>query len=154
MKNRELHITKRHLPHWSLDGSVYFVTFRVASEKLTTEEQVEVLNHIKNGNGTFYTLIACIVMPDHVHVAFMADKNYSLSVIMKGMKGVSAHRLNKMHQAKGPKWQGESFDRIVRNESELYETLEYMLNNPVDVGLTNDPWHYHGWYCNEQYWKQ
>jgi REP element-mobilizing transposase RayT len=125
----------------------------VANEELTAEEQIEVLSHVKNGNEKFYTLIACIVMPDHVHVVFMADKNCSLSTIMKGIKGVSAYRLNKMHKTKGPKWQTESFDRIVRNENELYETLVYMLNNPVDAGLTNDPWNYHGWYCNEQYWK-
>jgi putative transposase len=130
------------------------VTFRVADEELSMEEQAEVLKHVKNGNNTFYTLIACIVMPDHVHVVFMSDKNYSLSTIMKGIKGVSAYRLSKMRQTKGPKWQGESFDRIVRNENELYETLEYMLNNPIDAGLTNDPWNYPGWYCNEQYWKQ
>ncbi len=154
MKDKELHITKRHLPHWSLEGSVYFVTFRVADEELSMKEQAEVLNHVKDGNNTFYTLIACIVMPDHVHVVFMSDKGYSLSAIMKGIKGVSAYKLNKMSNTKGERWQGESFDRIVRNENELYETLEYMLNNPVDAGLTNDPWNYHGWYCNEQYWKE
>jgi REP element-mobilizing transposase RayT len=125
----------------------------VAKEELTAEEQIEVLNHVKNGNEKFYALIACIVMPDHVHVVFMADMNCSLSTIMKGIKGVSAYRLNKMTKTKGPRWQTESFDRIVRNENELYETLVYMLNNPVDAGLTNDPWNYHGWYCNEQYWK-
>lgn len=154
MKPRELHITKRHLPHWSLDGSVYFVTFCAVDDELTTDEQIEVLNHIKDGNEIFYTLIACIVMPDHVHAILMADKDFSLSIIMKGMKGVSARKLNKMRKTAGSRWQTESFDRIVRNENELYETLEYMLNNPVDAGLTDNPWNYHGWYCNEQYWKE
>jgi len=33
----------------------------------------------------------------------------------------------------------ESWDRIVRDQTELNEKLSYMLNNPVKKGLTEDP---------------
>ena len=37
----------------------------------------------------------------------------------------------------------------MRDEDELIEKLNYMLNNPVKEGLIEDPWKYHGWYCSE-----
>lgn len=139
MVSPELTITRRRLPHWSLDGSMYFVTFRTRGNVLGGNERIAVLNHIKSGMSTFYTLVACVVMPDHVHVIFMADRGYSLRQIMKGMKGVSSHRLNESRKERLQIWQHESFDRIIRSEKELYGKLSYMLNNPVKAGIAEDP---------------
>ncbi|MBZ0203591.1 MAG: hypothetical protein K8I03_11305 [Ignavibacteria bacterium] len=46
-------------------------------------------------------------------------------------------------------WQDESFDRIIRDDKELNEKLNYMFNNPVKAGITENPWDYVGWYFNE-----
>ena len=109
------------------------------------------MEHVKSGNENFYELIAVIVMPEHVHLLFTPFKGYSLSRIMKGIKGVSAHEINQLRSTKGNVWQDESFDRIIRDQKELDEKLNYMLNNPVKRGLTDDPWNYHGWYFNDKY---
>ncbi len=69
---------------------------------------------------------------------------------MKGIKGKTARLLNQGRRSKGSVWQAESFDRIVRDQAELDEKLEYMLNNPVKAGLTADPWNYAGWYFREK----
>jgi REP element-mobilizing transposase RayT len=157
----DIKITRRHLPHWRLKGATYFITFRTAQGELSVEEQKLVLNHIVDGNEKFYTLIAAIVMPDHVHILLTPREEYDLSRIMKGIKGVSARRINLKRTDKTDKnvyptkketsgsiWQDESFDRIIRDQNELNEKLDYMLNNPVRSGLTESPWDYHGWYFN------
>ena len=154
MVERELTITKRNLPHWWLEGSVYFVTFRVAEKLLNSSERTLVLRHIRQGDGSFYTLIACVIMPDHVHVVFMADLGYSLSRIMKGMKGASSRIINIARHSRGRVWQDESFDRIIRNEKELFGKLTYMLNNPLKAGLIKSATRYRWWYCNKKYFQQ
>ncbi|HAP36330.1 MAG TPA: hypothetical protein DCQ28_10460 [Bacteroidetes bacterium] len=89
-----LKIHSRHLPHWESDGAIYFVTFRTLSGEITVNEQIIVKNHIIEGNTKFYTLIAVIVMPDHVHLLLIPLHAMSLTHIMKGIKGVSARKIN------------------------------------------------------------
>lgn len=70
---------------------------------------------------------------------------------MKGIKGVSAYRVNQQRRLSGRRpegvWQPKSFDRIIRYESELLKMLNYILFNSVKLGLTVDPylypWYYH-----------
>lgn len=139
-------ITKRNLPHWSIEGATYFVTFRTKRETLSEEEIIEVTNHIKKGNNNFYELFAAVVMPDHVHLLLRPNADYSISRIMKGLKGVSSRKVNNIRKRKGSIWLGESFDRIIRNENEFIEKMNYIMSNPVKKGLATDPIHYPGLY--------
>ena len=150
MKENGLHITKRHLPHWTLHGSTYFITFRTQDNELSVDEQKIVLEHIKAGDKKYYSLIALTIMPDHAHILLAPHDGVELRRIMKGIKGVSARKINMLPNASGSIWQDESFDRIIRDQKELDEKLNYMLNNPAKKGLTDNPWNYHGWYCNEE----
>lgn len=144
-----IHVTRRHLPHWTAEGATYFITFRTKGGFLTVQEQVLALEHFKQGDKVFYTLIAVIVMPDHVHVLLTPRIHYGLSRVMKGLKGVAAHKINALRGSRRRVWQDESYDRIVRNNKELRRFFRYMLNNPLKKGLCEDPWTYHGWYCNQ-----
>ena len=146
----EIEITRRHLPHWVLDGSVYFVTSRAYRTVFNEDEQRIIRDHIKDGDGKYYDCYAAIVMPDHLHILFRPKEGYTLRRIMQGIKGASAYKVNQSRNTKGRIWQDESFDRIVRDEKEFEETLNYMLNNPLKKGLTDDPWNYVGWYYNEE----
>jgi thiamine-phosphate pyrophosphorylase len=148
-----LKISHRKLPHWKLEGSTYFVTFRLASRELNAPERQIVLDHVKSGSDRFYTLIAATIMPDHTHLLLTPLPQTDLSRILKSIKGVSARFLNQFRQSGGKVWQDESWDRIVRNQNELDEKLEYMLNNSVKKQLVADPWTYDGWYYNET-WKE
>ncbi len=143
-----LNIRKRHLPHWEAEGVTYFITFRSVTDKLSVDEQVIVRDHIVDGHGKFYDLTAVIVMDDHAHVILQPIKPYSLIDNLRGIKGVSARKINTIRVSQGSIWQAESFDRIIRDDVELKEKLFYMLHNPVKRGLTKDPWHYHGWWYN------
>lgn len=151
----ELKITHRHLPHWTMEGAYYFITFRKKEKpEFTKDQQKIVLNHIKAGNNKFYQLVCTIVMPDHVHLILKPDYGYDLSRIMKGIKGVSANLINKSIGQKGSVWQDESFDRIIRNEDELYEKIEYIYYNPVKKELTNNTEDYPGWFFNKEWVEQ
>ena len=134
-----------------MKGALYFVTFRAISGELSFEEQILVMEHIKNGDDKYYKLMATMVMPDHVHILLSPIGNISLSRIMKGIKGVSAKKLNIKRGESGSIWQNEFFDRIIRDENELYEKINYMLFNPVTKKLTENPWDYHGWYLKKRF---
>jgi REP element-mobilizing transposase RayT len=131
-----------------LDGSVYFITFRLANGTLTREEVAIVLNHIRSGDPRFYALFATVVMPDHVHLLIRPNPGMDLSRVMKGIKGVSARLINQDRGTSGAVWQDESWDRLVRDAEDLAEKMNYMLNNPVKSGLVEASQHYEGWYYN------
>lgn len=133
---------QRHLPHWTMKGATYFVTFRVSQGELNLDERMAVLNHICEGNEKFYNLAAAVVMPDHVHVLLEPLQEFELSRIMKGIKGVTAKLVNHLRNGTGIVWQPESFDRIVRDQNELDEKVQYVVNNPVKRELVADPWDY------------
>jgi putative transposase len=143
--------TRRHLPHWALLGSTYYVTFHLAVDELTPSERRIVLDHVKAGHGRFYDLAAVSVMPDHVHVIFKPGEGFTPSRIMKGIKGASARLLNLQRNMKGRVWQEESWDRIIRDATEFDEKLQYMYDNPVKVGLVADGDAYDGWYFNPDF---
>jgi putative transposase len=150
VEEKELHITRRHLPHWRIDGATHFVTFRTRQVVLTPVEQEIVLNHIREGDKLYYSLAAAVVMPDHVHIVLTPNAECELDRIMKGIKGASARKINTLRDATGSVWQDESFDRIIRYQDEFEEKLRYMFDNAVKDGLTEDPWNYHGWFCAEE----
>jgi REP element-mobilizing transposase RayT len=142
--------TKRNLPHWTEIDSIYFITFKLKQGILIPEEQQLVKDHIIQGQPEFYLLHATIVMPDHVHLILKPQGTYALRRIMKGIKGVSAHKVNLLRGTKGTLWQDESFDRIIRDLDEFEEKLLYMYNNPIKAELTDDTDNYVGWYLNEE----
>jgi putative transposase len=144
----QLHKTRRRLPHWSLDGSVYFVTFRLASGLLSEMERTVILDHIRRGDGRFYRLLGVVVMPDHVHLVFKPAGELNLSRIMKGIKGVTARLINQARDTRGQVWQDESWDRIIRDESEYLGVMEYLADNPVELGLCRADERYNWLYLN------
>ena len=77
-----------------------------------------------------YELDGYVVMHDHVHVLVWPERSRRLEDIVHSWKSFTAHRLTKEHRRQSPVWQHESYDRIVRNERELYRKMMYILNNP------------------------
>jgi REP element-mobilizing transposase RayT len=70
---------------------------------------------------------------------------------MHGIKGVSARLLNRSRNIKGNVWQDESFDRIIRDNNELHEKINYMHYNPVKTGLVENPDDYPFRYFNKDW---
>jgi len=55
-----------------------------------------------------------------------------LGRLIGAFKTVSTKRINELHLTSGgPFWQRNYYEHIIRNEEELAEVREYILNNPV-----------------------
>src|SRR5262249_11284564 len=70
-----------------------------------------------------------------------------LSTIMQSLKGFTARKCNLALGRSGAFWQHESFDRVIRDGDEFDRVLRYVLNNPVNAGLSGE-WREWTWnYC-------
>ena len=105
---------------------------------------------------------AYVFMPEHVHIIiYPINEIYSISDILKSIKQsvsrkfINYCRWNKSrllsHLETGLKspryrfWQdGTGYDRNYCNQEELLKEIDYIHNNPVKRGLTDDPtkWKY------------
>jgi REP element-mobilizing transposase RayT len=146
----EVQKTRRRLPHWRIAGATYFLTWRVLKGTVAMHERLVILNHVRSGDAHFYDLLGAVVMPDHAHAVLAPQSGCSLSRITKGIKGVTAHLVNASRGTTGHLWQDESFDRIIRDQAELTEKLNYMINNPTKAGLVDDPWDYEALYVAQE----
>jgi putative DNA methylase len=148
---KDLFVTQRNLPHWQIDGSTYFVTFRTVNLELPPEARKLTLNACRHFDGQRYTLWAAVIMPDHVHLLLQpkeieAGQWWSLSSLLHSIKSFTSKAINKLLTRKGSVWQDESFDRIVRDEKEFLEKWNYIRNNPVNKGLCKAPEEWDGFY--------
>jgi REP element-mobilizing transposase RayT len=91
-------------------------------------------------------------MPNHVHLVFrLLPGNSGISKIMKGIKGTSARKSNLFLNKTGKFWQDESYDRLVRNEKELFFIIRYILMNPVKADLVNKWTDWENTFCDKDY---
>ena len=84
-------------------------------------------------------------MPDHVHlliepmIEHAADVGnpvfFSLSTILHSIKSFTATQINKVENTRKSVWETESFDRLIRSETDLREKFEYITRNPWDTGV-------------------
>jgi REP element-mobilizing transposase RayT len=84
-----------------------------------------------------YELASYIIMPNHVHVLVrpLDERDEALERILHSWKRYAAHEINLQRVRRGPLWQEESFDRIVRDEEHLYRCLQYIGSNAARAGL-------------------
>jgi REP element-mobilizing transposase RayT len=139
----DTYATRRHLPHLAKRDRTYFVTFATRDRfVLPPAARQIVLDCCVHDHDVTYWLHTAIVMPDHVHMLFVPIEEWSLDRIMRRVKGVSARLINQELQRRGPLWQDESFDRILRSDEDVSRKGEYIANNPVRKGLVATPAEY------------
>lgn len=135
---------RRRLPHIQKAEWPVFITFvTVRRWCLPPEARDIVLNYCLARSGERYELIVAVVMPDHVHLVLRPLRRpdgwcWSLPEITHAIKGASAHDINKLLGRKGPVWQQESFDHVLRSNESLTEKVAYICDNPVRAGLVAD----------------
>ncbi len=94
---------------------------------------------ILNEHGKTCRVDAWVIMPNHAHVLLLPNADTSLSTIMKSIKGVSSHKINKLLGRPGPVWQPDYFDRYIRDADHYAKALRYIENNPVKAGFCAEP---------------
>jgi hypothetical protein len=69
---------------------------------------------------------------------------WPLTEILHGIKSTTAHRINKAAGKSGAVWEKESFDRVIRSETDLQEKFAYICRNPWDSKVVEQnqdyPW--------------
>jgi REP element-mobilizing transposase RayT len=94
---------------------------------------------MRHWEGKRIDLDAAVVMPDHGHAILRITDGSTLSSILHSIKSFSSKRINRVLGRKGPLWLDESFDHIIRNETEWEEKIEYIRQNPVKKELAVRP---------------
>ena len=97
--------------------------------------------HYRDGN--VFDLFAYCIMPNHFHLVIeplqVSDEQYySLSKIMHSLKRYTARLANQILGHEGAFWQHENYDRVIRNETELENTINYVIQNPVKAGFVQE----------------
>jgi REP element-mobilizing transposase RayT len=62
---------------------------------------------------------------------------YSLGEVVRSWKAYTARWANAELKRSGPFWHPDYFDRYMRNEEHLRQTIEYVEQNPVKAGLVS-----------------
>jgi REP element-mobilizing transposase RayT len=160
---------ERHLPHWHPDDAVLFVTWRLAGSsprpepeflRMPFKEREAQLDQAAAGPiwlsdsriaslvqaaiiyganvRKLYDLYAWCIMPNHVHLVLQPHS--PLPKTMQWLKARTARRANDiLGRAGHPFWQEESYDRWMRGEQELLDTIAYVEENPLNAGLVSAP---------------
>src|SRR5438477_5270533 len=150
----DIHYSKRHLPHFERPWAKYAVTWSTnARQRLSDAARKIVLDCILYWKERRYDLYAACVMPDHVHILIEpqvrseesnATEFYSLTEILHTLKSFTAQKINELEEKSGPVWERESFDRLIRSESDLQEKFNYITRNPWDADVARPgedyPW--------------
>jgi REP element-mobilizing transposase RayT len=76
-------------------------------------------------------LHAAVVMPDHIHLIFTPLVGpdlwtFTLPQIMRAIKGRAARKVNVFLNRRGPVWQDESFDHVLRSNESLAQKMDYV----------------------------
>jgi alanyl-tRNA synthetase len=135
-------------------------------DALSEAERTIVLDSILYSSSLkqIYLYAAC-VMPDHVHLliepqvkSYDQDSNptfYTLTEILQPIKSVTSHKILKerrrvlQNENITHLWEQESFDRLIRSESDLIEKYDYIIGNPVADKLVTQARDYAWSWCRE-----
>jgi REP element-mobilizing transposase RayT len=90
-------------------------------------------------NNTHYTLFAACIMSNHVHILIrLLPYAPPLNVILQNHKRFTAVQSNKLLRRSGAFWAEESYDTIIRDNKHFYNTVYYIIQNPVKSGLVKN----------------
>ena len=82
-----------------------------------------------HGDGVDYRLHAYGIMPNHVHVGFALRPGGELSQVVQAWKSVSSHRINRLLGRKGPVWQVDYYNHVIRTAEEYRAQMNYIARN-------------------------
>jgi REP element-mobilizing transposase RayT len=115
---------------------IYFVTICVADRKpVLANEAVFQAFKIAVAKLRRWTVLAAILMPDHLHVIVSPteDRHAKLGNFSAALKRSIREELNACWQ-----WQPGCFDRLLRSDESLRDKWLYAQQNPVRAGLVTD----------------
>lgn len=142
MAFKNFKIWRGRLPHWRADEVTYYVTFRHRRD-LDAEECAELLHCLLKPDGARYEVLIAAVLPNQTEMMFTVNPGpsgepYELAKIVEGAKRRAGKTIIRRTGERFPPFYEESYDRIVRDESELAERWESILASPERSGCCDD----------------
>lgn len=153
--------TPRTHKSWAAEDAAHFITF-TTQDRIRWFEQ-DAYCQIVADQLSFYsthynvTVLAYVIMPDHVHALIWPEGKKTFSDFIRGVKSFSAKLIldpkiphinptspttypsRRMSDQKQRIWQPEFFDYLIFTREKLKEKIDYIVYNPVEDGLTEDP---------------
>ena len=90
-------------------------------------------------DGERYHLHAWCVMPNHCHAVYTPLGESVPEDIHHSWKSFTAHRINRLLRRRGPLWERESFDHLVRSVEDADRFVRYVEENPIAADLCRRP---------------
>ena len=91
------------------------------------------------------TIIAWVVMPDHIHLLIRLEGIDELSEVIKSLKSNSALAINRSSGRIGSLWQANFYDHALRTDESIVDVARYIIMNPVRAGLVKSVKDYSHW---------
>lgn len=138
------------MPHWRAEDVTYYVTFRHRRPLDEIERQL-LLKHLIKPEARKYDLLIACVLPETTELLFVVRSSisgepYELSDIVEKAKTRAGKDIIKRSGEKYPPFYGESYDRIIRDQGELEDKWQAILESPVNAELAEDPEEYEALY--------
>lgn len=124
----------------------YFVTFRHRRDLDESERQL-LLRALLKPEGKKWNLVIVCVLPGETNLIFSVNEApsgepYELAEIVERAKTKTGKAIVKKSGERWPPFYNESFDRIVRDDEELEQRWQEILDSPVALELVEDPEEY------------
>jgi len=136
-------------PRILLEGATYHVTAKInRGEHIFEPDEIKnlFLRIIKRAKKKYkFSLKNFVIMSNHIHFLIEPAKKESLSRIMQWILSVFAMYYNKIHKLFGHCWAGRFWSKIIENIRQMFDTFNYISENPVKAGLVKNTQEYE--YC-------
>lgn len=136
-------IWRGRLPHWRADDVTYYVTFR-HRRPLDDRERSLLVSALIRPDGRKWDLLILCVLPEETELVFRVRESpdgrpYELTGVVEKAKTRVGRQIIKKTGERWPPFYAESYDRIIRDDAELEERWQAILESPVQSELCEDP---------------
>jgi len=139
---RNFSVWHGRLPHWRADGVWYYVTFRHRRD-LSEDEQAELFTAFVRQPAAKWELATLCVLPGSTSLIVslpeqrMPGKN-ELEDIVERCKTKAGKAILKSSGERYAPFYAESYDRIVRDEAEMFDRVGEIARSPYEAGLCTE----------------
>jgi|CXWL01.1.fsa_nt_gi hypothetical protein len=137
---------RKRLPHWRAEDVTYYVTFR-HRRALEDAERDVLFRSLLKYHGLKLEFAVLAVLPESTEMIFTVlglNRGFEVefSKFIEATKRKSGKKIiENSGERFSPFWE-ESFDRILRDEQEMQERFDLILEAPVNLELCEDPEEY------------
>lgn len=97
------------------------------------------LEIVSKNNSLLVKIIAYCLMPTHIHLVLKQQTDKGISIYMSNILNGYTRYFNTKHRRKGPLWESEFKNVLVKDDEQLLHLTRYIHLNPATANLTKKP---------------